>query len=335
MSGKALKRKTGVKNLDRFREAGMAVAIALLCILVQSRNSNFFTSENISDLFTNTAILSILSVGMMMVIISRGIDLSIGSTLAISGMVVTKLMIVYPGMPIFAAFLLGILIGAVCGGVIGALIAYGKLPPIIASLGMMNAYRGIAFLISEGVWVSAHQMTDGFKRIATGSLLGVNNLIVIAVLINVAAYLFLTFSAAGRRIYAVGNNAEAALISGIKSQRVLFMIYTIMGALAGLAGILWVSKYASAQGNTAAGYEMNVIAACVLGGVSVYGGVGKISGLVLGILFYGTLTNSLPMLNVSPFVQQAIQALLILGAILLNVMIKRRMQANNRRRRNI
>jgi rhamnose transport system permease protein len=133
----------------------------------------------------------------------------------------------------------------------------------------------------------------------------------------------------------VGSNSEAAIISGIKSKRVLFMIYTIMGALAGLAGILWVSKYASAQGNTAAGYEMSVIAACVLGGVSVDGGVGRISGLVLGILFYGTLINSLPMLNVSPFVQQTIQALLILGAIVLNVTIKRRMKANNRRRRKI
>lgn len=327
--------KKSNRNPALFREMGMIGAILLLCLFVQIRNSNFFTWENVDDVLTNTAILSILSVGMMMVIITRGIDLSLGSTLALAGMVTTKVMIVYPGLPIPLAFLMGIGIGTLCGFIVGAMVSWGSVPPIIASMGMMNAYRGITFLVSDGQWVSAHQMTNPFKAIATGRFLGINNLVLIAVLVFIAAYVFLQHTNPGRRIYAVGSNPEAADVSGIPVKRILCMVYMIMGALSGLCGILWVSKYASAQGNTAAGYEMSVIAACVLGGVSVDGGSGRIGGLILGGLFYGILSNSLPMLNVSAFWQQSIQAVIILMAIILNVLIKRRMDFMNAKRRKI
>jgi len=329
------KKKRRAVNEMSFRELGMFVAIILFGLLVQSRNSNFLTLENIDDMLTNTAILAILSVGMMMVMITRGIDLSIGSSLALAGMITTKLMIVYPNISPFAALLMGMAIGIVCGLIIGVLVAWGKVPPIIASMGMMNAYRGLAYIISGGEWVSAHEMTVPFKKMATGKILGINNLVAIAILIYIAAFVFLKYTKTGRRIYAVGSNPEAASISGIKIEKILLLTYVIMGALAGIAGILWVCKYASAQGNTASGYEMSVIASCVLGGVSVSGGSGKISGLIFGVLFFGILSNSLPLLKVSSFWQQTIQALIMLVAIILNVLTKRTMDARNQKRRKI
>ena len=319
----------------KFREAGMLLAIVLLSVLVQSRNKMFFTYENIEDLLANTSILAVLAVGMMMVIISGGIDLSIGSVIALSGMSVTKLMIAYPNIPTPVAVLLGMLIGVVCGTITGFLVAWGKVPPIIASLGMMNVYRGLTYIVSDGLWVSAHQMTPGFKALSTGSFLYIRNFVWIVLITYLIAYVFLEYTQTGRRIYAVGSSAESAVISGIKKGKTLVQTYAAMGMLAGLAGIMWVSKFASAQGNTALGYEMSVIAACVLGGVSVSGGVGKLGGVILGVMFYGILSNSLPMLNVSPFYQQLIQAVLILAAILLNVILKRKVNERNRKAREI
>jgi rhamnose transport system permease protein len=166
-------------------------------------------------------------------------------------------------------------------------------------------------------------MSPEFKGLGTGKFIGINNLIVFAVVIYIAFYYFINFSRTGRRIYAVGSNPEAAEVIGLPRKRLITLVYILMGALSGLAGILWVSKFASAQGDTAVGYEMNVIASCVLGGVSVSGGRGKVSGLILGVILFGILANALPLIKVSPFWQQAIQGFVILAAIITNVLIKR------------
>ena len=187
----------------------------------------------------------------------------------------------------------------------------------------MNAIRGLIYIVSKGQWVSAYQMSEGFKALATGRILGVNNLVVTAVIIYALFSYFITYTRTGRRIYAVGSNPEAAEITGLPRKRIVTLVYVLMGALAGLSGVLWVAKFASAQGDTAAGYEMNVIASCVLGGVSVSGGRGKVAGLLLGVILFGILANALPLINVSPFWQQAIQGFVILAAIITNVLIKR------------
>jgi rhamnose transport system permease protein len=178
-------------------------------------------------------------------------------------------------------------------------------------------------------------MPEQFKGIATGRILGINTLIFIAIIIYVISFYFINYTRTGRQIYAVGSNPESAKISGINNEKILFLVYVIMGALAGLAGVLWVSKFASAQGDTAMGYEMSVIAACVLGGVSVAGGSGKISGLIMGSILLGILQNALPLIMVSPFWQQAIQGVIILAAVLLNTYVKRRVDKNNLLRRKI
>jgi rhamnose transport system permease protein len=316
-----LARKSG--GAERFREAGLVIFIVVVSVIVQARNREFLTPLNINQLLTNTAILGILSAGMMMVLLTGGIDLSIGATMAFSGMVTALTCFAHPSIPPVILVLEGTLIGAGFGLLIGILIARFSILPIIASLGLMNAIRGLTYVVSKGSWVSAYQMSDAFKGMATGRFLGVNNLIVIAVAVYIVFFYFITYTRTGRRIYAAGSNPEAAEIIGLPRRRIITLVYLLMGALAGFAGVLWVAKFASAQGDTAAGYEMNVIAACVLGGVSVSGGRGKVSGLILGVILFGMLANALPLINVSPFWQQAIQGVVILAAIVTNVLIKR------------
>jgi rhamnose transport system permease protein len=335
MAERALEKRSKSAGIGRFRELGLLGFIILLSIAVQIRNPSFLTLENINDLLTNTAILSILTVGMMLVIITRGIDLSIGATLALSGMISALTVGAYPDLNPVLAILLGIAVGILCGTVLGVLIAHAGILPIIASLGIMSLYRGLTYMVSGGKWVSAHQMPVSFKAIASGSILGINALIFIAIVTYIIFYYFLGHTRTGRQIYAVGSNPESAKISGINNERVLWMVYTIMGGLAGLAGVLWVSKFASAQGDTATGYELNVIAACVLGGVNIAGGSGKISGIILGSILLGILNNALPLINVSPFWQMAIQGFIIIIAVLINAMVKRGVDRNHLMRRKI
>ncbi|MDF2613174.1 MAG: transporter permease [Clostridia bacterium] len=324
-----------MRNISKFREAGLLAFIFILCIFIQFKNPSFLSLENINDLLTNTAILSILAVGMMMVLLTAGIDLSIGSTLALSGMTAALVVSNNPELSPIVAILIGVAVGTVCGLIVGFLVSILGVFPIIASLGMMNVFRGLTFMISGGKWVSAHQMSDSFKAIATSSVLGINTLIFIAIIIYIVFYYFISYTRTGRQIYAVGSNVASAKISGINTKKTLLLVYTLMGTLSGLAGVLWVSKFASAQGDTATGYELNVIAACVLGGVSVAGGYGKVSGLLVGALLLGILNNALPLINVSPFWQNAIQGVIILAAILMNALVKRHATKENLMRRKI
>ncbi|MDD3839459.1 MAG: ABC transporter permease [Clostridia bacterium] len=335
MTEKALGKRSRISNNGKFREIGLLGFIILISIFVQLRNPKFLTLGNINDMTKNTAILSILAVGMMLVIVTRGMDLSIGATLALSGMISAMTVSANPSLhPVFA-ILLGILVGIVCGTIVGFFVSKAGVLPIIASLGMMNVYRGLTYLVGGGKWVSAHQMSPSFKGIAISSILGINTLVFIAIIIYIVFYYFINHTRTGRQIYAVGSNPESAKISGINVQKILWMVYIIMGGLAGLSGVLWVSKFASAQGDTAVGYEMNVIAACVLGGVNIAGGSGKISGIIMGSLLIGILNNALPLINVSPFWHQAIQGLIILIAVIVNALVKRRVERTNLMRRKI
>jgi len=318
-----------------FRDAGLLGFIVALSVVVQILNPSFLSLENLADMAKNTAILSILSVGMMLVIITRGIDLSIGATLALSGMVAASTVATWKDTHPLVAIALGIAIGLACGSIVGVLVARGRVLPIIASLGLMNIFRGVTFLVSDGKWVSANQMPASFKGIALSSFLGINALIWIALIIYLLAWWFLTWSRMGRQIYAVGSNPESARVSGINIERTLYWVYTLMGGLSGLAGVLWVSKFASAQGDTAMGFELSVIAACVLGGVSIAGGSGKISGILMGTLLLGILNNAMPLVNVSPFWQTFIQGSIILIAVMINALVKRRAVRKTMQKRNI
>lgn len=327
------------------RELGMLLVLVVIAILVQIRSGGaFLTLENMNDLLAETAVLAILSVGMMMVIITTGIDLSIGATMALSAMIATSVMKsqLANGASTAGSFfntllivLIAVAVGTVCGLIIGFLVSRLNILPIIATLGMMNVYRGITYLVSDGSWVMQKDMTDNFKGLATGKFLGLNYLIWIVIVLYIAGFFFLNYTRKGRQIYAVGNDEESARVSGIRTKNVLLLVYTLMGAIAGLAGILYVCKYAVAQGETASGYEMNVIAASVLGGVSIAGGTGKIQGVLLGALLFGVLNNALPLINISAFWQEAIRGVIILASVIANIVLQRRMTRGALERRSL
>ena len=316
-------------GIGKFRELGLLVSIVLLTAFIQYRNPQFLSAESMHDMIVNASILGALTIGMMMVMITGGIDLSIGAVIALSGMLAALTIRDFPATSPAVALLIGTLVGGFCGCISGLIVSKGKVLALIATLGMMNVYRGLTFIFADGAWVSAHQMNPEFKQLALGKFLGVNNLVFISLLIFVAAFYFLNYARTGRKIYAIGSNVEAARISGINVDRILILVYTLMGAISGLCGVLWVSKYASAQGDTAMGYELTVIAACVIGGVSVSGGSGKVQGVFLGVVLLGILKQALPMLKVSPFWQDAIYGVIILFAVLMNTYVKRRAISKN------
>ncbi len=327
--------KNNFNGIGKFRELGLLIFILLLTGFIQMRNSQFLTAENLNDMMVNASILGALAVGMMMVMITGGIDLSIGAVIAFSGMVSALVIRDNPQTSVFVTLIIGTLTGSVLGFISGIIISKGKVLALIATLGMMNVFRGFTYVIAKGSWVSAHQMNPGFKALALSRFLGINTLVWVSMLIFLFAFYFLKYTRTGRKVYAIGSNVEAARISGINVDRVLIMVYTIMGTISGLCGVLWVSKYASAQGDTASGYEMTVIAACVIGGVSVSGGSGKVPGVFLGVVLLGVLKQALPMLKVSPFWQDAIYGIIILFAVLMNTYFKRTSDKNNLMRRKI
>ena len=284
---------------------------------------------------TNTSILAILAVGMMMVLVSGGLDLSVGSILALSGMVVAQTVFYYPNTNPIIAFALGIFVGVLCGVLNGGIIIFGNVLPIITTLGTLSVYRGITFIVSKGGWISAHEMPDSFKQIATSRVLGVNSLVFITIFILIVFYFFLFHTRTGRKVYAIGNNKRISEDKWDNVKQTTFMVYVIIGGLAGLAGTMWVSKFASAQGNTAMGYEFKVISACVLGGVSIAGGRGKMFSLLMGIFIIGVLDNALPLVRISPFWQYFIQGIVILSAVIINVLIERNVDLKVRKRRGL
>ena len=329
------KKRFNIKKLTSSREMSLILILFILCAFIQMRNSSFLTISNINDLITNAVMMSILAIGMMFVLLIGGIDISIGATIAFSGMSVALILRSNPQIPTIVSFILGILIGTLCGIVVGLVISKGKVIPIIATLGLMNIYRGATYLIADNQWVAAYQLPEGLKSFATGKFLGINNMIVVAIVIYITFAYFIKYTRTGRKIYAVGSNVDAAEISGINIDKIKILVYSIMGGLSGLVAILWISKYASAQGDAATGIEMDVIAACVIGGVSLNGGKGTVLGVILGTITLGILNNALPLINISPFWQDAIKGLVIIIAIIINTITQRTMDRNNLKRREI
>jgi rhamnose transport system permease protein len=262
----------------------------------------------------------------MMVIITRGIDLSVGSTIGLTAMMVSFTVVSFPFVSGPLALLLGMALGVALGSFNGLIIAGGGVPPIIATLGTLSIYRGLIFLYSGGTWINAFEMPPSFREIAKGTPLGVPNLILFAIAVAVAVYLFLTYTRSGRDIYAVGSNPDAARFAGIPIQRTIFLVYLLSGLLCGLAGVLWASRFEAAQTNTAMGFELQTVAAPVVGGVNIFGGSGSVLGVVLGAFLLGIINNALTLSRISPFWQLAVQGLLILLAVITDAAISRRLQ---------
>jgi len=327
-----MEKKFSLKKLASSRETSLVIVLVLLCAFVQFRSGSFLTSKVINDMLKNYSITMILSLGMMCVLLIGGIDISIGSVIALSGMAMALLMRaeIIVSTPIGFAF--AILVGLVCGLIVGVIIAKGKVPPIIVTLGFMNIYRGITYLIADSQWVAAYQIPENFKAFAQQNSLTfglINNLIAIMILCYIVFFIIMKWMRIGRKVYAVGSNPDAAGIGGLKLDQIKITVYTAMGALCGLVGAMWVSVYASAQGDMATGIEMDVIASCVIGGVSLSGGRGSVVGVFLGSLAMAIIGKSLPLIGISQFWQSAIKGAIILVAIIINVMTARMLEKNH------
>jgi rhamnose transport system permease protein len=303
-------------TLIRFREAGISLFILILVVAVTLRAPSFLTIDNFEDILLNISILAIVALAQTMVIITHGIDLSVSSMIGLVAMMVAFVVKQYPEMPVILPVVLGMSLGAVLGTFNGLIITFGKVPPIIATLGTLSIYRGLVFFYSQGTWINSFELPANFKALSKGTPLGLPNMVMIAILVAIVVYYFLNYTRTGRDIYAVGSNPDAAQFAGIRKQRITFLVYMISGLLSGLAAVLWVSRFESAQTNTALGLELQTVAASVVGGVSISGGVGTVSGVLLGALLLGIIQNSLTLIRISPFWQLAAQGLLILIAVI-------------------
>ena len=318
------------KNLRNFisdhsQEMALIVIILVVSILVQIRtNGSFLTASNLSEMLRETSMLMMVSIGMMTVIISGGIDLSVGSVMGLSGMIAVLVLRDYPQTPIILIFLIAIGVGLICGTISGFVVSKLRIFPLIATLGTADIFRGVIYIFSNGQWVSQKDLPKEFLSISISNFLGINYMVWFAILVVIGGFIFLGYTKLGRHLYAIGNSERNAKISGIKTERDKWIAYIISGVIAGFAGLLWVCKYACAQGTTATGFELNVIASVVLGGVSITGGAGTVAGVVLGSFLFGILNNILPLIQVSPFWQNAIRGAVIIISIVINSLVIRR-----------
>jgi rhamnose transport system permease protein len=300
------------------RETILSAAILLLLALIATRFSGFVAPSNLANVFNDTAPLIILALGQMVVILTRCIDLSVAANLALTGMAVAMLNVAVPGLPIPIIIAIAITLGAIMGAINGILVWKLEIPPIVVTLGTMTIFRGIIFLISDGKWVNAHEMSEAFTGFPRAAVLGLPVLSWVAILTVIVFGIMMARTPLGRSIFAVGGNPHAAVYTGINVGKTQFLAFVISGALAGLTGYLWVARYAVAYVDIAGGFELEVVAACVIGGISIAGGIGTVGGAVLGALFLGVVKNALPVVNISPFWQLAITGSAILIAVAFN-----------------
>lgn len=307
-----------MKALLKMREVQLALCTVALIILVGTRAPVFVTGSSLANLLTDSTLLIMLALTQMLVIVTRGVDLSVASSLALAGMMSALLASRFPDLPLPLVMLAAVAIGLLLGLINGYLIGYLDLAPIVVTLGTMSVYRGLVFVLSGGAWVSSHQMPADFIAFPLARLFGVTHLVWIAGLTVLAAWYVARYSRFGRDLYAIGNEPGSARYVGIPIASRLMWTYGLSGAMAGLCGYLWVARYAVAYTEIAYGFEFTVIAACVIGGISIAGGSGSVAGAVLGGLFLAVIGNALPVVKVSPFWQSALTGVVILTAVLIN-----------------
>jgi rhamnose transport system permease protein len=305
-------------RLLRHRDAALALIVLALVAAIGLRAPVFVTPTSLVGVLTDTSFLFMLTLAQMAVILTRGIDLSVAANLALVGMVSALISRAHPDLPMAAVIGLAIALGGLLGALNGALVAFIGIPPIVVTLGTLSIYRGAIFLLAGGAWLTSKDMNPAFLAFPKFDILGVPVLIAIAILVSLGFWGLLNHSRLGRGLYAVGGNPVAARYCGIDLYAQQFFVHTLAGAISGLCGYLWVSRYGIAYTDIAQGYELTVIAACVIGGASIAGGVGSVPGALLGALFLGVVVNALPVINVSPFWQMLISGAVILAAVVIN-----------------
>ena len=314
-----------VEKVLRIRELSLVAVIALLVIGTTASNARFTSSQNLRDIGLNVAIIAMLAVGQTVVVVSRNIDISVGSVLGFTAFTTGVLFADHPGIPIALVVAIGIAIGAGFGLLNGALVALGRVPSLVVTLGTLYIIRGADYAWASGRQVNAAQMPDAFLNIGSNSIAGIPLLPIITLAVLLAAGFALRSFRMGRELYAIGSNPDAAVLAGIRVSRRVFGAFVASGALAGLAGVLYTARFGTVDAAAGTGFELQVVAAVVVGGVAIFGGSGSVYGAALGALLLSTIKSSLVTLHVSSFWEQAIDGALLLTAIALDRLLTLRL----------
>jgi len=306
---------------------GIYFVLLIMIIAMSIASPVFLSSRNLLNIIRQVAVIGIISLGVTLVIISKGIDLSSGSVLAVAAVVAASLgqmgnwpAKMFPGLPelpLIFPVIAALLVGLACGAINGALIAKTGIPPFIATLGMMVSARGLALLYSDGRPVSS--LTDSFQFLGQGYIFGIPVPVIIYILVIAITWIMLNQTKFGKNIYAIGGNVHAAEVSGVNVKRNLIKIYAYAGLLAGLAGLILAARVNTGQPGMGVSYELDAIAATTIGGTSHAGGIGTIGGAFIGALILGVLNNGLNLLGVSAYWQQIIKGIIIVGAVVIDM----------------
>jgi rhamnose transport system permease protein len=336
MSAAAAPERVNARRLTevvfRVRELGIVVALVLLIAVTAILEPRFVEADSLRNLALNASIFVILAAGQTLVLITRNVDLSVGSVLCLSAYLAGDLLSKHGGMSLILVFVLGMLLGAACGLLNGVLVTWGQVPALVVTLGTLYIFRGVAFLWTDGRQVNAETLPDAFLNLGADSIAGIPILVVFAVVVVVLVGQWLRDYRAGRELYAIGSNPEGARLAGVRSERRVLTAFVLAGALAGLGGVLFTARFGTVDATAGAGYELTVIAAAVVGGVAIFGGTGSVYGAALGALLLGTITSSLIVLRVEAFWQQAAIGALLLLAIAFDRLVGLRVDAALRRR---
>jgi ribose transport system permease protein len=301
------------------QQYGLAISFILLCLMLTFMSDRFLTINNLTNILRQSTINGIIAVGMTLVILTRGIDLSVGSILALSAVITADA--IQKGTPFYFAILLGLLIGALLGLISGWLVTKMRVPPFIATLGVMTFGRGLALTYTQGKPITG--LSDGFRFLGVGYLGSIPMPVVIAFVVFVIGYIALTRMKFGEYIYAIGNNETAARLSGIPIEKYIASAYVITGVLAALAGQILIARLNSAQPIAGVGFEFDAIAAVVVGGTSFEGGEGSLTGTLLGVLIIAVINNGLNLLDVPSFYQSVVKGVVIAMALLIHKALKK------------
>lgn len=316
-----------VRSVSRIRELGLFIVLLLIVAIVSIQVPRFLAVSNIEQILLSVAILAIVAVGETLVVLTRNVDLSVGSMVGFTAFMAADLFKQQPGTNLVLAILLGCAVGLVLGALNGLIVTVGRVPAIIVTLGTLYVYRGLDFVIAGGTQVSASDVPDNYLNLATANIglfgVGVPALIVFAAAIALIFAYLLHSTRSGRQLYAIGSNPEAARLVGIRSDLLVFGTFLLSGLLCGFAGVLWGARFATVDATAATGLELQVVAAVVVGGVNIFGGSGTIMGAVLGAIVLGTIDDALNLLRLSQFWLQAIDGAAILVAVTLDSFITR------------
>ena len=320
-------------HLAKSRETALFVVLVALIACTGLARPQFLNMQNLRDVLLNVAIVSLLTAGMTVVMLMRHIDLSVGSVVGISAYGVGCLFVAFPHMPVAVALAAGIGIGLLAGSVNAMLVALGRVPSLVATLSTLYIFRGADYAWVSGGQINASSLPDAFSRLATGTLLGLPTLVIVATVVLVGLGIYLQQFRGGREHYAIGSNPEAARLAGVNVERRVMAGFLLSGAIAGFAGALWLARFGTVDASTAKGIELQVVAAAVVGSVAITGGVGTILGATLGALVLGVISIALVVLHVSPFWQQAIEGALIVAAITADTLLARSVAKRMMRKR--